>query len=425
MATVLDRLLIILGVDSKELEQGLDKAEKRAAKTDAALTQFGNKGIGMARSLITRLAAPIAGAFAVGKIINSYTSDVANVARMTGAYSQKLEEWKYKRAMLSRITKEDIELYKKSREALVKFNIAMQDMSAKIMREISPAIKFFIEKLNKFSDWVDRNQNNIIRFLKVTAVVITTALIPAFVKLTATMLRNPLTWIIALLAGLALVLDDLVVYLQGGQSQFDKFWKALGLTKGDTKLLNDALGFLKDNLGSILGWCIKLVIGFKLLKAAFKLEALFAGGGKGINFLLRLQNIFFKVGGAAKTVFGLLVTGIKWVGRAFMANPIGFVIGIIIMLLMLLWENWDKVCKWCSEAWEWFCGKFPNAARVITDTVSSVWGFIKETWNTICDIFSNVIDFICNVFTGNWSGAWENIKNIFSDVWDWICGLVM
>ena len=31
-------------------------------------------------------------------------------------------------------------------------------------------------------------------------------------------------------------------------------------------------------------------------------------------------------------------------------------------------------------------------------------------------IFNGLIDFIKNVFTGNWQGAWENIKNIFSNI---------
>lgn len=382
MATIVDKLLIAIGVDTKDLEKGLDRAQKGVSKADAALNEFGNKGIGMMRSLLTRLAAPIAGAFAVGKIINSYTSDVANVARMTGAYSQKLEEWKYKRAMLSRITKEDIDLYKKSREALVKFNISMQDLSAKIMRETAPAVKFFVEKLNKFSDWVDRNQNNIIRFLKVIAAVITTALIPAFIKLTVTMLRNPLTWLIMLLGGLALVLDDLIVYLHGGKSKLDEFWKALGLTKGDTETLAKAIAWLKDE-------------GMRLAKTVGIVLAAFAGATAVVKTINLIKS--------AVTALNLVV----------MANPIVLIIYLIIAAIALLYTHWDE-----------FAAAFPNAAKKITDTVQGIWEFMKTTWDTICDIFSNVIDFVSNVFSGNWSGAWENIKNIVSDVWNWISDLI-
>lgn len=34
----------------------------------------------------------------------------------------------------------------------------------------------------------------------------------------------------------------------------------------------------------------------------------------------------------------------------------------------------------------------------------------------ITNIFRNIIDFIKNVFTGNWKAAWENVKNIFSSI---------
>lgn len=34
----------------------------------------------------------------------------------------------------------------------------------------------------------------------------------------------------------------------------------------------------------------------------------------------------------------------------------------------------------------------------------------------ITSIFSNLISFIKNVFTGNWRGAWENVKNIFKNI---------
>ena len=36
----------------------------------------------------------------------------------------------------------------------------------------------------------------------------------------------------------------------------------------------------------------------------------------------------------------------------------------------------------------------------------------------IVNIFKSLIDFIKNVFTGNWKGAWGNIKDIFASIWD-------
>lgn len=38
-------------------------------------------------------------------------------------------------------------------------------------------------------------------------------------------------------------------------------------------------------------------------------------------------------------------------------------------------------------------------------------------------IFQNIIDFISNVFSGNWSAAWQNIVNIFGNLFGMIVNL--
>lgn len=53
-------------------------------------------------------------------------------------------------------------------------------------------------------------------------------------------------------------------------------------------------------------------------------------------------------------------------------------------------------------------------------------GIIKEVTHqieNITKIFDNLIEFIKNVFTGNWKGAWENVKNIFKTVADSLAGI--
>jgi len=34
------------------------------------------------------------------------------------------------------------------------------------------------------------------------------------------------------------------------------------------------------------------------------------------------------------------------------------------------------------------------------------------------NIFNGIIDFIANVFSGNWEAVWENVKTIFSNIWN-------
>lgn len=236
MATVVDHLVISLGLDPRPLQSGLNQV----------------------KSLAMRFAGPIAGAFSIHKVFQNYVESVSWVAKVTGGYFEKLENYKYKMAMLARVTREDIEVYRKYREALVKFNITMGDLSMKIMREFYPVFRTMIDGLNKFSDWVDRNHDNIIRFLEVAAGVIATALTPAIIRMTAALLANPLTWFIAMLAMIILLLDDFVTYMQGGKSEFEDFWKKLGTPEelkeklgAAIEFITEKLAFLKENLWAI------------------------------------------------------------------------------------------------------------------------------------------------------------------------------
>ena len=233
MATIAEHLVISLGLDPRPLQSGLNQV----------------------KSMAMRWAGPIAGAFSISKMFSSYVQSVSWVAKVTGAYFQKYEDYRYKMAMLSRVTREDIQLYRQYREGLMRFNIAMGDLSMKIVREFYPAFRIALDLLNKFSTWVAGNHDNIIRFLKVTAAVIGTVLIPTILRLTAALLANPLTWFIALLLAVILVIDDFVTYVQGGKSELEELWRAFGTPEELRAKFKDIIEFLKGtkDIGPLLG----------------------------------------------------------------------------------------------------------------------------------------------------------------------------
>lgn len=67
---------------------------------------------------------------------------------------------------------------------------------------------------------------------------------------------------------------------------------------------------------------------------------------------------------------------------------------------------------------------FSTLLAVVNEVVGGIASYIKEQFGRIKDIFQNIIDFVKNVFTGNWKGVWENVKNIFKNIWDGIKGAV-
>ena len=159
MSTIVEELLIRLGIDATGVKTGLANAVNNVrnassdldsaaqatnltvaknatvaseglnalkAKTEDVSTVMSQTALrfeglvgrwqGAITSAVRMIAAPIAGAFAMGATVNSYFSGVAEVATLTGAYNAKLEEWTKKRALLARVNKEDIEIYRKRSE---------------------------------------------------------------------------------------------------------------------------------------------------------------------------------------------------------------------------------------------------------------------------------------------------------------------
>lgn len=389
MAVFVDKLLIALGIDPRGAEQGLDRVNNSVDRTDAKLDELKHKAGDVARSIAMQIAGPLLAAFSVGKMVQGYISDVAEVAEQTGAYNKKLEEERLKKAQLQRVTKEDIELYKRGREAFVKFQIAMSDFSAKLMRTLMPFIKDLLDRLNQFSDWISHNSGNIIRFLTILASTITLALIPAVAKFTAALLKNPLTWVALLVVALALAIDDLIVYLKGGRSEFDAFWKWLGFTKGDTETLTKAINWLKTS-------------GVELLKTISKLTAAFVG----------MRAVFGVIGMVRKAWNALSLS--------VLANPVVLAIGLLVTAAWMLYKNWDEVCEGAQVLWEDLTSLFMSWCRGMADGIEALGGSIADffaSWGRgIADGFAALADDIGSVLSGVWQGIKDGASALGSDI---------
>ena len=89
----------------------------------------------------------------------------------------------------------------------------------------------------------------------------------------------------------------------------------------------------------------------------------------------------------------LMITVIRAVGAAAMANPILIIIAAIIAGLYLLWSNWDTVSQYIegavqavSEAvdagMQWLTSVWDGAMNSIGETASSIWESIKDTFRS-------------------------------------------
>lgn len=166
-------------------------------------------------------------------------------------------------------------------------------------------------------------------------------------------------------------------------------------------------------------------LGFKVLGPVFSLVGKGASAFswtftalRGVEDLSKAQLIFKAVVGQLWVVFRLAGAGIiaviRAIGIAFMTNPVGFIIGAIILLIMLLWFK----CEW-----------FRNA-------VTAVWQWIAMAagvaWDWIVKAIGVAIDWIVEKSMWLWNNGlkpiWEIISTavtIYIQVWIWIVKAVV
>lgn len=200
-----------------------------------------------------------------------------------------------------------------------------------------------------------------------------------------------------------------------------------------------------------LDWAIsigKVVVGlfafFKVASTTMSIVSTIAANMKTLRAVFSIIQI------AASGLFKVLIIGIRAVATAFLTNPIGLAITAIIVVLMLLYYNWDTVKDYLIAGWNmlknainsvvnWFNGTlvpawndginaignfFSNLWEGIKAGVSGAVSFIKEGINTIISAL-NGISFHIPDWVPNWGGKdfSLNIPLLFTGTENWKGGL--
>ena len=392
MASISDTIFITLGLKTSDFSKSMDKAKDNVKKTSSELAkgadQVAGKAIGQLAGIARMVAAPLAGAMSIGSMIKSYFGGVAQVAQMTGAYSTKLDDWRKKRALLNRVTREDIQLYKKSREALTKFQITMADLSAKIMRQTSPAVKFLAEMLSKVSDWVDAHSNDIVRFITVVASLIGTALIPKLLKMAAALALNPITWIVAALIGLAAVIDDLIVWLEGGESALGDFWSMFGSREEVLEKIQKAIKWVTE---TFQGLWESLKTGFTA--AITWLDEFWTACSGTDRVLDALREAF---GSVMQTIEDM---GVIWDYLVELFKDNGFL---------------DDLGQAFDGALNFIIGLFRGFFAGIQAIMGLIKGLLTGDWGSFNAAVEKAIDAAKEAF----DGLWKAVKAILNQIWE-------
>lgn len=116
-------------------------------------------------------------------------------------------------------------------------------------------------------------------------------------------------------------------------------------------------------------------------------------------------------------------------------------IAVAVAIGVLIYKNWDKIKAkavelgakisevWgniktgVSEAVANLVSAFQSNFPLLSAYLSGWWESVSAARENVKAIFANIIDFVQNVFAGNWSAAWDNIVAIFGNVFGMIVNL--
>lgn len=183
------------------------------------------------------------------------------------------------------------------------------------------------------------------------------------------------------------------------------------------------LSFLWEHKGTVLAVAAALRVLGPAIGAVTTAMSMYSKA-KGFLALLQQSGKITKITGAFKA-FGSALMG-----------PLGIIIAVAAAIA-LLYKNWDTVKAWLvnfgntvNQVWTIFSNMVGNAIAAIGEKFPLLGAYLQGWWESIQAavenvkaIFQNIIDFISNVFSGNWSAAWQNIVNIFGNLFGMIVNL--
>lgn len=183
------------------------------------------------------------------------------------------------------------------------------------------------------------------------------------------------------------------------------------------------LSFLWEHKGTVLAVAAALRVLGPAIGAVTTAMSMYSKA-KGFVALLQQSGKITQITGAFKA-FGSALMG-----------PLGIIIAVAAAIA-LLYKNWDTVKAWLvnfgntvNQIWTNFSNMVGNAIAAIGEKFPLLGAYLQGWWESIQAavenvkaIFQNIIDFISNVFSGNWSEAWQNIVNIFGNLFGMIVNL--
>lgn len=204
------------------------------------------------------------------------------------------------------------------------------------------------------------------------AIVFRGQLIKALMDFGRVLMTNPVVALVTAIAGLLLLLDDLIVYSKGGKSALAGFWRMFGTPEQVKKGLDDIAkkfeGFLKM-LGSF-------------------------SGGKFAPFVI------------LATIIGVTIAAIVSLISFIGAIPLA-----VAAMVAFVIAYWDELTEAVKAIGNMFIGIF-GSGGVLNQAFDAIPGMVQAAKDAIMQAFGEAADFVLE--------KWQAVVNFFQNAWNFV-----
>ena len=370
-----------------DVSGSLENASEAANKASNDLEESGvsaEKAESKFSKLKIAMVALVGGAMLFGgRIASAFNSAISNAEAL----------FQSKNALYS-ISKDEIAQVGQYKQSLDKTSLSIDSIKTKIAINLIPTVMAISEKFNgwlvankdlitngisKVIEWLGKGIQVVTNFIKFIDKIISStigwknafiALGVAWAILNRAFLFSPVGLVIAAFGALLLLIDDLMVYMEGGQSLFGSYWDPL---ISGAKFVIDWFNSLSETVQKVIG-----------IGGAITLAAIAFGGTT-----LKVAGVFIKA-------FKMMGAAVRAMSAIMMSNPILLIIAAIATAAYLIYDNWDWLSTQFKKIW------------------SNISGFATNAWNTIISTVSNAIKEVLMYFGMSEDGADSAVKAIGS-----------
>ena len=262
-------------------------------------------------------------------------------------------------------TKEDARITAEFNDAVADSKQAFMSFASIMFRMVTPALKWVVDGFTDFVSFLKRHEFAVQTFFVMLSAVITTMLIPAFNKLFWTVAKNPLTWVILILAGFALLLEDLYKWANNDKAAFGGLWEMFFDGPQDAKQSFETFFKTAKFVFEYLKNAPKRIV--ENFKSSFRqLEYSF----KSLNLVQRFEDVLRDIQNASNTELSVTIGNTK--------SPI------------------DELCQWINEQFtavgRFIDGVFSDVQNTASSVTSAIEGFFNNLGATIKSAIGEAID---------------------------------